>query len=245
MNVPVAATAARNPSAFDTTRWTLVLRAGGDGARAREALSHLCQAYWQPLYVYARRRGRSPQDAEDLTQEFFADLLGRGAIKRADPGRGRFRTFLLTAFANFLHNAHDYQNAARRGGAVARLSIDGAEIAEALAQVEAPELTPDQAFDRCWALAVFDRALQRLRAEQAGAKRPGWFERLRPFLQGKADPGDYDAIAAEFGLTKNAVAVAVHRLQTRYRELVRAEIAETVSGTEDMESEMRALLGAV
>jgi RNA polymerase sigma-70 factor (ECF subfamily) len=231
--------------AFDTTSWTVVLRAGSDDGIGREALAHLCQAYWLPLYVYVRRRGYSAHDAEDLTQGFFADLLGRQAIKRADPVRGRFRTFLLTALTNFLHNAHDHAHTARRGGAVERLSIDSTEAAEALAHIEANGLSPDLAFDRCWALAILDRALRRLHAEQERVGKAQWFARVRPFLQSTAVAGDYDAIAVEFGLTKNSVAVAVHRLNTRYRELVRAEIAETVSGAEEMQRELREVLGSV
>jgi len=221
----------------------VVLRAGSDDGVGREALAHLCQGYWLPLYVYVRRRGYSAHDAEDLTQGFFADLLGRGAIKRADPGRGRFRTFLLTALANFLHNAHDHAQTVRRGGAVERLSIESADAAEALAGIEADGLTPDRAFDRCWALALLDRALRRLRAEQERQGKAEWFARVRPFLQSSALAGDYESIASEFGMTKNAVAVGIHRLNSRYRELVRAEIAETVSGSDDMQREMRDLLG--
>ncbi len=231
--------------AFDTTSWTVVLRAGSDDGIGREALAHLCRAYWLPLYVYVRRRGHSAHDAEDLTQGFFADLLGRQAIKRADPVRGRFRTFLLTALTNFLHNAHDHAQTARRGGEVERLSMNSAEAAEAIAHIEATGLSPDLAFDRCWALAVLDRALRRLQAEQERGGKAQWFARVRPFLQSEAAAGDYDSIAMEFGLTKNSVAVAVHRLNTRYRELVRAEITETVSGAEEMQRELRELLGSV
>jgi RNA polymerase sigma-70 factor (ECF subfamily) len=231
--------------AFDTTQWTLVLRAGTDQPDGREALSGLCRAYWLPLFVYVRRRGYSAHDAEDMTQSFFADLLARGAIRRADPARGRFRTFLLTSLTNFIHNARDHALAARRGGNVERLSFDSAEAAGALASIEGDDLTPDRAFDRCWAVAVLDRALQRLRAEQQRADKAAWFERVRSFLQSTAEPGDYDEIAKEFGLTKNAVAVAIHRLNARYRELIRAEIAQTVSGVDEVESELRDLLGSV
>ena len=232
----------RAQSAFDTTRWTVVLQAGEEDSRGCEALAGLCRAYWLPLYIYVRRRGYGVHDAEDLTQGFLADLLERGAIRRADPTRGRFRTFLLTALTNFIHNAHDHAMAARRGGAWERLSFDGREATEALARIEADELTPDRAFDRCWSLAVLDRALQRLRSEQERLGKGPWFERVRSCLQTGASAGDYAAIAAEFDLTKNAVAVALHRLNARYRELVRAEVAETVSGVDEIETELRELL---
>lgn len=233
------------PSAFDTTRWTIVLHAARDDAAGRGALADLCRAYWLPLYVYVRRRGYSSHDAEDLTQGFFADLLGRDAVKRADPARGRFRTFLLTSLSNYLHNAHDHAQAARRGGAFEKISIDALEADDALAQLKDTTLTPDQAFDRSWTLALLDRAMKRLAAEQAKAGKERWFERVRPCLQTRADPGLQDAIGAEFGLTRNAVAVAIHRLASRYRELVRAEIAETVSGPEELAQEQRDLLSSL
>lgn len=232
-------------SSFDTTRWTMVLRAADDDRRGLAALDQLCRSYWLPLYVYVRRRGYSTHDAEDLTQAFLADLLQRGAIGHADPARGRFRSFLLTSLANFLHNAWDHEQAARRGGSVERVSFDAAEMADVLNQVEAEGLSPDRAFDRGWTLALLDRALRRLRAEQERAGKGRWFERLRPHLQARPDPGDYEAIAGEFAVTKNVVAVAVHRLSSRFRELVRAEIAETVSTPEQLQEEMRDLLGSL
>jgi RNA polymerase sigma-70 factor (ECF subfamily) len=230
------------PSAFATTQWTIVVNAGGEDTKAREALAQLCQAYWLPLYVYVRRRGYSGHDAEDLIQGFFADLLRRSTVKRADPARGRFRTFLLSVLVNYLHDAHDHSQAARRGGTTEKLSFDALEAADALAQVQDGGLTPDQAFDRSWTLALLDRAMKRLRAEQERLGKSKWFERVRPCLQSRSDSVALEAIAAEFGLTKNAVAVAIHRLATRYRELARAEIAETVSGPNDLQAEQRDLL---
>ena len=231
--------------AFDTTRWTLILRAGGDEAASQAALADLCRAYWLPLYVYVRRRGHSAHDAEDLTQGFFADLLGRGAVKRADRARGRFRTFLLSALTNYLHNAHDHAHTARRGGDWQKLSIDLLEASEVLEQVGDASLSPDQAFDRSWAIALLDRAMNRLRAEQERLGKARWFARVWPHLQTRADTGVHEALATEFGMTRNAVAVALHRLGTRYRELVRAEIAETVSDPEELQAEQRELLGSL
>jgi RNA polymerase sigma factor (sigma-70 family) len=234
-----------NTPAFDTTRWTLVLRAGSDDDTGRSALADLCRAYWLPLYVYVRRRGHSAHDAEDLTQGFFADLLGRDALRRADQARGRFRTFLLTALTNYLHNAHDHAQAERRGGQVEKLSINTQEAAAVFAQLGDGSLSPDQAFDRSWAIALLDRAMHRLRAEQERLGKGRWFERVWPHLQTRADSGVQEVLAAEFGLTRNAVAVAMHRLTGRYRELVRAEIAETVGSPEEMRLEQRELLGAL
>lgn len=231
--------------AFDTTRWTLILRAGSGEDTGRSALADLCRAYWLPLYIYVRRRGYSAHDAEDLTQGFFADLLSRDAVRRADPARGRFRTFLLTALANYLHNAHDHSRAERRGGNVEKLSIDTREASALLDQLGDGGLSPDQAFDRSWAIALLDRARRKLRDEQERLGKGRWFDRLWPHLQTRTDPGLQSAIATEFGLTRNAVAVAMHRLGSRYRDLVRAEIAETVENLEELKAEQRELLGSL
>ena len=230
---------------FDTTRWTLVLRAGTDDDTSQSALADLCRAYWLPLFVYVRRHGHSAHDAEDLTQGFFADLLSRGAVKRADRARGRFRTFLLAALTNYLHNAHDHAQAEFRGGKVEKLSIDSAEAAAMLALVGDDRLSPDEAFDRSWAIALLDRARNRLRAEQERLGKGRWFARVWPHLQTRADAGLQGELAAEFGMTRNAVAVAMHRLASRYRELVRAEIAETVGSPEELRAEQRELLGSM
>lgn len=233
-------------SAFATTRWTLVLQAGADsGNVARQALADLCRAYWLPLYVYVRRRGYSPHDAEDLTQGFFADLLERGSVAKADRARGQFRTFLLTAISNFVENAREHAHAMKRGGGVEKLSIDTREADVVLAQLSDASVTPDQAFDRSWAIALLDRAMRRLRAEQARLGKEQQFDRYWPHLQGRAETGIHDRLGAEFGLTRNAVAVAMHRLSSRYRELVRAEVAETVGTREDWAEEQRELLGVL
>lgn len=229
-------------SVFSTTRWTTVLRAGGDDASARQALTDLCRAYWLPLYIYVRRRGRSHHDAEDLTQGFFADLLNRGAFRRADPARGAFRSFLLSSLSNYLHNAHDHVMTARRGGGLEHIPVDAKEAATLFEQIDAEALTPDRAFDRGWALAVFDRALVRLRDEQAKLGRARWFDRLKPLLQTGPKAGDHEKIAAEFGVSKNVVAVSMHRLNGRYRQLVRDEIADTVNGPDALEAELQELL---
>jgi RNA polymerase sigma-70 factor (ECF subfamily) len=223
----------------------MVLQAGQDDSSGLQALDQLCRAYWLPLYLYVRRRGYPQHDAEDLTQAFLADVLQRGVIGRADPARGRFRTFLLTALTNFLHNVHDHDHAARRGGQVEHFSFNAADASHPLHQVEAEGLTPDRAFDRGWTLALLDRALRRLRAEQERAGRGRWFDRVRSHLQVRPDPGDYIAIGAEFSMSRNAVAVGVHRLSLRFRELLRAEIAETVGSPEALEAELRDLLGSL
>ncbi|HUG10434.1 MAG TPA: sigma-70 family RNA polymerase sigma factor [Opitutaceae bacterium] len=231
--------------AFATTRWTMVLRASGSDESARQALTDLCRAYWLPLYVYARRRGSSHHDAQDQTQGFLADMLERGALKRADPNRGAFRNFLLSSLRNYLNNVWDHDRAARRGGAVEHVPTSSREADGVIDQIVAEGLTPDRAFDRGWALAVFDRALSRLREEQNKLGRTQWFDRLKPLLQTGPKSGDYEAVAGEFGVSKNVVAVSMHRLSGRYRQLVRDEIAETVDGPEALEAELRELLASL
>jgi RNA polymerase sigma-70 factor (ECF subfamily) len=223
----------------------MVLRAGGSDDSARKALTDLCRAYWLPLYIYARRRGCSHHDAEDLTQGFLADMLERGAINRADPARGAFRNFLLSSLRNYMNNAWDHDRAARRGGALEHVPVHGHEVDGVFDQIVAEGLTPDRAFDRGWALAVFDRALSRLREEQNKLGRARWFDRLKPMLQAGPKAGDYEAIANEFGVSKNVVAVSMHRLSGRYRQFVREEIAETVDRPEALEAELRELLASL
>ena len=215
---------------FAPTRWSIVLRAGReDHAEARAALARLCEIYWYPLYAHVRRRGHSPADAEDLTQAFFAQLLRRGLVAKVDPARGRFRSFLLTALDHFLHDAWQKQRAGKRGGQHALLSLDlaGAERRLELEAVDGGE-TPDQAFDRRWALALLATALQRLEADYESTGKAAFFSVLKPTLLGSGKSQPYAALGAQLRMTEEAVKVAVHRLRRRYRELLQAEIAETV-----------------
>jgi RNA polymerase sigma-70 factor (ECF subfamily) len=172
-------------------------------------------------------------------------MLERGALKRADPDRGAFRNFLLSSLRNYMNNARDHDRAARRGGALEHVPIDVHKADGVVEQADAEALTPDRAFDRGWALAVFDRALTRLREEQIKLDRAAWFDRLKPMLQTGPKTGDYEAIANEFGVSKNVVAVSMHRLSGRYRQFVRDEIAETVDGPEELEAELRQLLASL
>lgn len=230
---------------FATTSWTLVLQTAGDDAVAQTALERLCRDYWTPLYVYVRCRGYPHHEAEDLTQGFFLDLLRRDVIPRADPQRGRFRAFLLTALQNHLHHRHEHRAAQKRGGGKNLVAFDETVAAEILAVVDREALSPDRAYDRSWTLALLDRAMQRLRGEQEKLGKAEWFDSVRRFLQQPAAPGEYDAVAAKFGMNRNSVAVAVHRLGARYRELVRAEVAETVTGPAELEDEVNHLLGSL
>ena len=229
-----------------TTRWSLVLTAGlGSGAEAREALSALIEAYWYPLYAFIRRRGYPAEEAYDLTQSFFASLLEKSGFAAADPARGRFRSWLLASVSHFLSNARDYSQAQKRGGQVHTLRIDG-EAAEGRYRLEpAHEETPERLFERQWTLALLARVFDALRHEWAGAGKGALFERLKGCLTGEKNPATYQQVADGLGMTEGAVKVAAHRLRRRFRELLEAEVAQTVERPEEVEEELRHLLVSV
>jgi DNA-directed RNA polymerase specialized sigma24 family protein len=247
MSDPKPANLSSHPDGgFATTLWTVVLQAGGTGTtQSRAALERLGQLYWFPLYAHARRRGCAPQDAQDAVQGLFAELIERSPFQGLSPDKGRFRSFLLAALDHFLADERDRRNAAKRGGGRVHLSLDEAAAEDHLAIEPAGDASPERDFDRRWALAVLDRALDALEREQAGADKQARFARLRPFLTDTTGNGDYTALARELEMPANSVAVAVRRLRQRYRELVRAGIAETVAHPADVDAEMGHLLAAV
>ena len=241
--------------AFVTTHWSVVLAAGRgtDTSRARDALARLCQTYWHPLYAYVRRLGYSPHDAQDLTQEFFARLLAKNYLAGADESRGRFRSFLLASFKHFLANEWDKARAQKRGGGQIPIPIDAA-AAETACQLggfyintvePADPATADKAFERRWALTLLDQVLRRLRCEYESSGRTELFEQLKPTLTEASRSVKYAEMASRLGTTEGAVKVAVHRLRQQYRELLRAEIAETVSGPDEVDDELRNLFQAL
>jgi RNA polymerase sigma factor (sigma-70 family) len=225
---------------FPTTLWAIVLRAGRDeSGQARAALAQLCQAYWYPLYSFVRRRGYSLHDAEDLTQAFFGQLLEKGGLERVDPERGRFRTFLLASLKNFLANDWDRTHARKRGGGQKIVSLDE-KSAEARYQLEPSyDMTPERHFERQWAMTLLDQVLSALRDEYHAEGKGDLFEELKVALIGH--PGTYAGMAARLRRSEGAIKVAVHRLRHRYRDLIRARIAETV-GEGEVEDELRHLL---
>jgi RNA polymerase sigma factor (sigma-70 family) len=229
---------------FRTTHWSQVLEAGQrTSPNAEAALEQLCRAYWYPIYVYVRRQGHAPHDAEDLTQEFFARLLRLRSLKEIAPHKGKFRTFLLAALHHFLADAWDAAKAEKRGGSHRIVSLDD-ETAEARYQSEpSGDVAPDVAFERRWLLALLEQALARLRAEHAAAGKIQQFEQMKGFLGNPAEEGEYNQTAKQLGMNSGAVAVAVHRLRQRYRDLVRAEILNTVASPKEMEEELRHLFG--
>jgi len=230
---------------FTTTHWSVVLRAREDSARAGEALETLCRQYWSPLYTYVRRRGYAVHDAQDLVQQFIAHLLARDFLNGVSPDKGRFRSFLLASLNNFLGHEFARANAQKRGGGAAVVSLD-AHDTERWLEVEAQsQPSPDALFERRWALTLFDQAFQKLRGEYAAAGKLAQFDRLKPFLEAKARPGDYEDAAADLDSTAANVAVAVHRLKQRYSELLRREVADTVDSPDELEAELRHLAGVL
>jgi RNA polymerase sigma-70 factor (ECF subfamily) len=230
---------------FATTRWTVVLAAGsGSTANGDVALEELCRTYWYPLYAYVRRRGYSREDAEDLTQAFFARFLEKNYLEGLSSEKGRFRGFLLAALKHFLANEWDRAKRQKRGGGVENLSLDWQGADTRFGVEPADNLSPDKLYDRAWALMLLERVIVQLRDESAAEGKARSFEQLKPFLMSGtgAIPCAEAALALE--MTESAVRVAVHRLRRRYRELLRKEIAQTLSHSEQVEEEMRALLGA-
>lgn len=228
---------------FATTQWTLVLAArDGTEGEAAQALEALCDAYWYPLYAYVRRRGHDQDAARDLTQAFFAELLGRDFLGSVDRSKGRFRAFLLASLGNFLSHERDRERALKRGGGVRPLPLDADTAETRYLREPADRLTPELVFERRWGLTVMERAMERLRAD--ASDEPERFERLRPCLTG-SEHASYREIAEALGLTESAVKAAVHRLRQRYGRLLRDEIAATVADPAEVDDELRHLLAVV
>jgi RNA polymerase sigma factor (sigma-70 family) len=230
-------------SRFPTTRWTLVVAAGDPQRKdSRSALVSLCENYWYPLYAYLRRRGHAPDEAQDLTQEFFMRVLGGRYLDKADPEKGRFRSFILTSLKFFAADEQDRQRAQKRGGgAVVSFEFSSGESGEERYQREpGHDETPDRIFERRWALSMLERVMERLRDDFVQHDRPENFERMKVFLLGQSE-ASYAALAGEMNTSEGALKVAIHRLRKRYRELFRQEIADTVADPAEVESELRYL----
>ena len=242
----VAVRPAAGSPVFVTTHWSVVVAAGqADTGRARDALARLCQTYWHPLYAYVRRVGYSPHDAQDLTQEFFARLLAKNFLADADETRGRFRSFLLASFKHFLANEWDKARALKRGGGQIPIPIDVATAETSCHFEPADETTAEKIYERRWALTLLDRVLRRLREEYTAGGREKLFEALKPTLTEASRTVRYAEIAVRLGTSEGAVKVAVHRLRQQYRELLRAEIADTVASPEEVDDELRNLFAAL
>lgn len=230
-----------NGSAFAPTRWTLVLAAQGDSPAAQAALGELCESYYQPVFRFLEREGRTEDAARELTQEFFARLLAREGFATADPARGRFRSFILGALRHFLGDQRDRDHAAKRGGGAVHEPLPAPTDTSPGRELAAPTgAADDRWFDRQWALAIMDKALRTLAAEHAAAGKADQFEYLKPWLVGAA--AAQADVAAQLGWSEGALKVAVHRLRKRFRELVRTEVAQTVPAFADVDAELRYLV---
>lgn len=227
---------------FVTTHWSVVLAAKqGDLAQMRGALEKLCRTYWRPLYAYIRREGYGVQDAQDLTQGFFSVLLEKDYLRHLHDQRGKFRSFLLTFLKHFLSDARNKAAAQKRGGGTTFVSLDDTSVEERCLE-PALVLSPEQIFERRWAQTVLDEAVNRLRAEYASSGKEALFEQLKDFQPAKHGDLSYAEVAAQLGMTESAIKSAVHRLRLRHREILREEIAHTVTCPEEIDEEIRYLL---
>ena len=237
--------AAPQAHVFNTTHWSVVLLAGqSQSQQSADALEKLCRMYWPPLYGFIRRRGYGEEDARDLTQEFFRLLLQRHDFGAVHPRKGKFRTFLLSSMSHFLSNQRDLAMALKRGGGQSLISLDELDAERTRVELSSG-LSPDKLFDVRWATTVLERALSQLQQELTAAGRDSQFSELKPYLTDDPDEGDYSAAATRLGVPRPTVAVLVHRLRRRYRELVRTEVAQTVSSPLELEQEMRHLFEAL
>lgn len=232
------------PRQFRTTHWSMVQAAQEGTADSRAALAQLCQTYWGPVHAFVRRWVPNASDAQDLTQEFFAQLLEKNYLSRADRQYGRFRTFLLTAVQRFLSKERSRATAQKRGGGRIILSLDGHRGENDGAQPAGHQPTPEQEFDRQWARHVLETALVRLRGEYREDKERV-FEELKPLMTRSPDADAYQAVADRLGMTPGAVKTAVYRLRQRYRALLLSEIAQTVSDPQEVQEELQFLFRAL
>ena len=232
---------------FRTTRWSVVLDAGNRSGRAaaNRALSELCQIYWAPLYAYLRRTGSSPIDAEDLVQGFIADLLSRDDLQRANPARGRFRSFLLASLKHFVANQRDRAQAQKRGGGQTVLALEAATAERRLQHEPMHAETAEKAFDRQWALTLLDRVRNQLRDDYTTSGKGELIAALEVYLTGEAVAPSYAATAERLRMSEAAIKMAVHRLRQRFGERLREEIAHTLASADEVEEEIRRLLAAL
>jgi DNA-directed RNA polymerase specialized sigma24 family protein len=231
---------------FPTTQWSLVASAGDPAdPGARAALEGLCRDYWYPLYAFGRRRGLGPDDASDLVQGFLADLIERGDLALADQGRGRFRIFLRAALSHHLAHRRDHDRALKRGGGRRLISIDLLDAEGRYGREPAHELTAERLFERRWTLSLLENVLARLEVEAARTGKSEIYTRLRPMLEGGGRAATYREVATALGMREGTVKVAVHRLRSRYRELLREEVARTVVDPAEVDAELGDLLDAL
>jgi RNA polymerase sigma-70 factor (ECF subfamily) len=218
---------------------------GSASSESTQALQQLCRAYWYPLYWFARRRGTSPHDAEDLIQSFFTHLLEKEVFARAERERGRFRTFLLSALKNFESNERARTKTVKRGGREVFVSFDELQAESRYEQEPTSDLSPERLYDQKWAASLLARVLETLRLEYTAAGKAALFEELRHLLWGGRGPTSYDIVAERLGSTEGAIKVAVHRFRSRFKERLQDEVAQTVDDPAAVEDELRHLLSSL
>jgi RNA polymerase sigma factor (sigma-70 family) len=244
---PSRPTSFHGNTVFHTTRWTMVIRAQGQAPEARVALGDLCEAYWTPVYRFLKREGRNDDDSRELTQEFFSRLLAGSTLEKADPGKGRFRSYLLGALKHFLSDHRRAEGRQKRGGDVIIESIEsaGSETSPGLSIADPGAEATDAYFDRHWALAVMERGLDAVRDSFTQAGKAEHFEALKPWLIGDVESLSQADAAAGLGISTGAVKVAIHRMRQKFGEAIRQEIAETVDTEEEIAGELRYLIDAL
>ena len=232
--------------AFATTHWSAVVAAGEGGSEpARKALENLCRAYWYPIYVFVRRKGHGRDEAQDLTQEFFAQLISKQHLRQADRTKGKFRTFLLAALEHFLAREWNRAHRQKRGGQVIFISLDQQTPEERYRLEPADGDTPEKRFLRQWAREVLTQTMGALERECEAGGKGNLFRETKNLLAGERDGEAYAEISQRLGMGEGAVRMAVHRLRQRYGQILRSEIAQTVASPEEVEEEMRFLLQAL
>jgi DNA-directed RNA polymerase specialized sigma24 family protein len=231
-------------SAFHATRWTLVMQARGDTPESRTALSELCAAYWNPVFYFLLREGRTDDHSRELAQEFFARLLARGGIGEADRTKGRFRSYLLGALKHFLAERRRNEGREKRGGdaVIESLDAEGTDNSPGMQVADPSAVFPDRLFDREWAHAIMERSLSAVQSSFEGAGKGAQFEVLKPWLVGDTDNLSQSDAAAKLGMNSGAIKVTIHRLRKDFRTAVEAEIAQTVPSPEDIAGELRYLV---
>ncbi len=238
-NEPLSTT---GPAYFATTQWSVVLEAGQRGSlQSGDALEELCRCYWRPLYAFVRRQGYTPEDAQDSTQAFFERFLRREYISLANPSRGKFRTFLLRSMEHFLINEWAKERALKRGGGSPIVSLQEQQAEERYLSERSDNSTPAQIFEKRWALTLLEQVLGRLKQEFSKPDKQALFDSLKGCVFGEESEASYQEIGLELGMTEGAVKIAVHRMRTRYRELLRAEVASTVETPAQVDDELKHL----
>jgi DNA-directed RNA polymerase specialized sigma24 family protein len=231
---------------FTTTHWSVVLAAANDQSnQVDEALEALCRTYWSPLYVFLRRRGYTAHDAEDLTQAFFERILERNYLRAVDRSKGKFRSFLLATLQHFVANHHRDGRAQKRGGLCSFISLSHESVEEQYSQSVFADLSAERSFERQWAMTLLEQVVGRLRDEFVAAGKGTMFDAMKLFLTGDKPPGGYAQLALELETTEAALKMSVSRMRKRYGELLRAELANTLSDPAEVEDELRDLFAAL